>query len=267
MRSGGLFWAVILILGGLLLLLNNFGIVAVGWNVIWPLFIVAAGVWLLARAFIAPHMARASQQVVVPLEGAGQARIRMQHGAGSLEVGAGAAGDTLMTGSFGGGLDYRTERRGNSVELGMKTPSAAFGGFPFFWMPGGTLDWSVSLNPAVALTLDLEMGAAATTIDLSALRVTDLKVQTGASSTRLTLPASAGRTHAELHVGAASMSIQIPDGVSARIRTQSGLASVDVDTRRFPQVDNRLYQSPDFTAAANSVDLSVEAGVGSVSIR
>jgi hypothetical protein len=40
-----------------------------------------------------------------------------------------------------------------------------------------------------------------------------------------------------------------------------------VDDKRFPQIDSRLYQSPDFDTAANRAEISVEAGLGSITIN
>jgi hypothetical protein len=40
-----------------------------------------------------------------------------------------------------------------------------------------------------------------------------------------------------------------------------------VDTNRFPQLDSRLYQSPDFDTAPNRAEISVEAGLGSITVK
>ena len=70
---------------------------------------------------------------------------------------------------------------------------------------------------------------------------------------------------AQAQIGAAELTIHIPQGVAARIRSQSGLAEIKVDQGRFPYV-NGVYESPDFGASPNRVDLMIEAGVGKVSV-
>jgi hypothetical protein len=137
---------------------------------------------------------------------------------------------------------------------------------PWHWGRGGPLDWSFGLNGEVPLSLDLQTGASDARLDLSDLRVSDLRLQTGASATRLTLPANAGQTRAEVHSGAASVSIRVPEGVAARIRIKSGMAGIAVDRGRFPRTGD-TYQSPDYETAPNRVDLYVETGVGSVDVR
>jgi hypothetical protein len=96
--------------------------------------------------------------------------------------------------------------------------------------------------------------------------VTELKLKSGASSTQMTLPAHAGHTRAQIESGAASVNVRIPEGVAARIRTRAGLASIQVDTQRFPR-SGEYYQSPDYEAAEHRVDLDVQTGVGSVDVR
>jgi hypothetical protein len=121
------------------------------------------------------------------------------------------------------------------------------------------------LSNEVPLTLELELGANQSTLELSGLRVTSLKLKTGASSTDVTLPAL-GVVAAEVQMGAAELTMRIPQGMAARIHSKSGLAEINVDSSRFPRVTGG-YESPDFGASENRLDLAIEAGVGKVNIR
>ncbi|MGE5603320.1 MAG: LiaI-LiaF-like domain-containing protein [Nitrososphaerales archaeon] len=265
MRNASVFWAIVLILVGVLFLLNNFGLLPnlnfSIWSLIWPIFLIALGVWFVSRTFI-PRADTAAEPASIPLEGARQAEIELAHGAGELRVAAGARADTLAEGTFGGGLRYHSRRRGEllDVEMKMRVEPVAF----LNWTPGG-YDWDVRLNPDVSLALKLETGASKNLLDLRDLKVTELKLETGASASELTLPASAGYTRAKVQAGAARVDIRIPGGVAARIKASGALASVRVDETRFPGFDNR-YQSPDYDSAANKVDIEVETGVGAVTV-
>jgi predicted membrane protein len=135
-----------------------------------------------------------------------------------------------------------------------------------WWGPGRTLDWSVSLNETIPLSLDLQTGANEARIDLSSLQVTDLLLQTGASSTQVTLPTNASHTKAVIRSGAASVSVRVPSGVAARIKAQGGLADIRVDRSRFPRVGS-VYESENYASAENRVDIDIETGVGSVDVR
>lgn len=79
------------------------------------------------------------------------------------------------------------------------------------------------------------------------------------------LPRNAGSTDVKAETGAASLTMTVPVGVAARIRSRMALGSSDVDEARFPRTSNG-YESPDFGTATNRVDIDVQGGVGSVRI-
>jgi hypothetical protein len=136
--------------------------------------------------------------------------------------------------------------------------------FPFFG-PNSQIDWDVALNANIPIALNLNLGANKSDIDLSDMNITDLDLDTGASDTKIMLP-SRGRFRADLDLGAASLEVTIPVGLSARIRTSMGAAEFKIDESRFPR-NGSYYQSPDFDSAANSVDMSIDAGAASVRIK
>jgi hypothetical protein len=265
MRRSTIFWGFILILIGVLLLANTLTQIDIG-RYFWPLLLILLGLWVLWGVFRAPRTLE-TEEATIPLAGARDARVRVRHGAGRLRVGSGAGLDELLSGSFGGGLEQQVKRTGDTldVELKMRVSAAHFT-FPWMWGPRSTLDWTVDLNEEIPLSLDVETGASDNTLDLADLRVTDLRLQTGASATKITLPASAGRTQARISSGAASVQVRVPEGVAARIKVSSGMADIQVDKSRFPRAGG-VYQSEDYDAAENKVDISIETGVGSVSVR
>lgn len=263
MRRGTLFWGFLLIVFGLVLLLDNLGLLGNIniWNLLWPIFLIALGAWILFGTIFrrAPSVEHAS----IPLEGAESARVRVRHGAGRMEVYSSSATGILAEGDFAGGLEHSSHLEGNLLEVKMSPPEQVF---PFTWSPGSTLDWSFGLTRDIPLSLDYETGASESRLNLRELRLTELHLKTGASSTTIDLPANAGYTRVFVESGAASVNINVPDGVAARIQTKGGLSSIQVDTQRFPQIGS-VYQSPDYDTAANKVDMDIQMGVGSVSIR
>ena len=259
------FWGLLLILIGTLLLLSQFLPFDIG-QLIWPLILISIGVWILWGALAQPEPS-ASESLTIPLEGAAQARIRLRHGAGEFRLDAGSDPETLISGSFAGGVDSQTERQGETVKARLGVPS-----HPFLWMPWsgwrhGGFRWDVKVNPEVELALDLKGGASESQLDLSELNVTELRLETGASSTKLVTPAKAEFTKATVKSGAASVIVHIPEGVRASIHTSGGLSEIDVDQSRFPRVRSGHYRSPDYEDGAHKIDLSAETGVGSIKIR
>jgi hypothetical protein len=65
--------------------------------------------------------------------------------------------------------------------------------------------------------------------------------------------------------GAASLVIEVPEGVAARIRSRMGLGSSQVDERRFPR-SAAGFESADYGTAANRADIDISGGVGSVRV-
>jgi hypothetical protein len=261
--SNRLFWPLLLILFGVLLLLDNLNLLpGNAWGYLWPLVLIFFGLNLLLGRYRRAEVV----EDATPLEGARSARLELKHGAGELIVRGGAPADLLYSGSFGGGIDKRLERPGDRVDatLSAHTPDWFRWPGPMFGTQG--LNWDVRVNETVPLSILVESGASSTRLDLTDLKVTDLTIKTGASSTAMVLPAHAGFTRAHVSSGAASVDITVPSGVAARVRGAMGVGSLDVDQRRFPR-HNGSYESPDYETAENKVELVVEGGVGSARVH
>jgi hypothetical protein len=252
MRNGYLFWGAVLILLGVLQLF--------GWmEYFWPLALIALGAWIIAGAFLRGGTGR-MQNVSVDLQGAREMSVRVSHGAGQLRLGAGTSAGLALEGECTDNVRVKSHLTGDRLEVRVGGDMIIT---PFNWNPRG-LDWDLRLSKEVPLALELETGANQSTVDLRDLRVTSVKLKTGASSSDLTLPV-AGIVAAEVHCGAAEVTVRVPQGMAARVRSQAGLAEIRVDTARFPRGEG-LYQSPDFATSSNRIDLSIEAGVGKVSV-
>jgi len=260
-RRSSLFWgSVLIVLAGLLLLKQMGVIVGDIFGYFWPLLIIAFGVWLIV-GFFARNQPVEGEQVSIPLEGAASAYVKLDHGAGRLTLRSGAGSGEIINGTFGNGLSYKSHVEGDRMEVKLRTSQQAWA-----WWPGESLDWDIRLNRDIPLSLKIDSGASASILDLSDLKVTDLDIDTGASSTELTLPANAGNTHVDIDTGASSLKVSIPSGVAASIRVKSGIASVNINPR-FSRLDGGLYQSSDYSTAANRVDMTIDAGVGSIEVN
>jgi hypothetical protein len=265
MKTRSVFWGTIFIIAGALLLLGNLGVLTVNiWKLVWPSFIIAMGVWTLWAATRGPE-ALETEELSLPLEGAASAKLTVAFGAGQFHINGDAHPNELLSGSFVGGVEEKVSQDGDftKVKLQPRTDDFIHVVMPWSW---GARNWNFGLNKDVAWQLKFEMGASDAQVDLTDVRVTDLKVETGASNTEITLPANAGHTHVDLDGGAASVSFTVPEGVAARIQVDSGLSSIDIDRTRFPRVGN-YYKSDDYETAANKVDINADFGAGSLSIR
>jgi len=201
------------------------------------------------------------ERLAVPLEGAADAEVMVTFGAGHLRLGAAAPG-LLVDGEYAGGV--KVERGGGPGRVRLSPPSPPAG---WTW-DRAPYTWSMGVTAEVPLRLRVESGAADAQLDLSTLRVAELRLRTGASDTSVTLPAAAGLTRVDAEGGAASIRFRVPDGVAARVRSSIALGSSDVDLARFPRnAAGNGWESPDFATAANRVEIEVRGGIGSVSVR
>jgi hypothetical protein len=242
MKRTVVFWAIILIAVGVILLLGALGVIPIGWGLIWPLLLIAVGGWLVWAALAQPGKIEV-QEASIPLGDAARAHVSIHHGAGRLKIASGVPYGQLANGRFGGGLDYRVNR---AADL---------------------FDWNIGLTSEVPVELELETGAGTVEADLSGLRVGSLGLRTGASSSKLVLPANAGYTRVEVEGGAASVVMRVPSGVAARISGhQGGASSTKVDLQRFPRIGND-YQSADYETATNKADIQTRMGAGSVEVQ
>ena len=250
-------WPVAWIVIGVILLASTTGTLATGpaelfaeW---WPWVLVILGVWFLIGAFVPGG--RAVEALTVPLGDARQAKVDIRFGAGELAIHRAAPG-ALVDGTYQGGVRHRTIGPGH-VEL-----EQDLDGIP--WLDRDSR-WDVGLTGDVPLDLRLNVGAYRGLIDLSDLRIATLDLHTGASETRVRLPRAAGTTSVTAQAGAASLTIEVPDGVAARIRSRMALGSHQIDPARFPRAGD-VYQSLDYGTAANHVDIDVRGGVGSLRV-
>ena len=265
-RHGGmaapwaLTWPILWTAVGIVLLLSTTGNVAQGplesIGDLWPWLALGLGVWFLVGAFV-PRGHGPAETLELPLTGASDAAIRIRFGAGELNTRAAAAG-RLVEGTFVGGVAHREHGAGR-LDLEQDTVH----GLP--WLERRS-DWNVGLTAEVPLDLRVDAGASRNVLDLRDLRLRNLDLRTGASDTRVLLPRAAGATSVRVEAGAAAVALEVPDGVAARIRSRVVLGNVDIDTSRFPQVSGG-YESPDYAAAANRVDIDLQGGVGSLRVR
>lgn len=259
MNRGQLFWGAVLLLLGGLMLAGQMGVTLPNGespaSVFLPLLLIGLGVWVLMGAFLRGSVK--TESASVSLQGAREAKALLSHGAGELLFHSGASGDELLRGSFVGGLEQDSVRSGERIEVRLRPAPFLF---PTFGI-NDRRDWDVSFNPSIPTALDMNLGANKSVIDLNDMNITDFKLKSGASDTIVTLPAR-GRLKADFEVGAASLTVIVPDGVAVRAKASIGAGDFTMDKTRFPSGD-----SPDFETAQNAVDIHVKGGAASVRIK
>ena len=197
-------------------------------------------------------------------DGANAATVRIEYGAGVLDIGAlpdPQPTETLVSGLVYGhrGTDFAPR---STLRDGRRTVTFSTNHGNAF-LDLGRLELQV--NPTVPTDLEIESGAAEMTLNLERLRIPNLSIETGASKTRVILPAQ-GVTMAQIEGGAASFEFVIPPNVAAQIVVEDGPNHVQIDQQRFPR-NGSEYRSANFASATDRVTLRIDVGASHVVVQ
>jgi hypothetical protein len=291
-----LFGPVLLIGAGILLLLNNFGILQLDlWEILfrfWPVLLIAIGLdVLLGRrsgigALIAilvlvvilvgsfawvdgtPLVADSpdARPISRSLEGAERAEVTLAASVGRLAISSLPPGAQLIEGTI---IPLTNERitedfrgEGDVAHYTLRSEGLGFT-FPG-WGRQNRGRWDLRLSQAIPLALSISNGVGEAMLDLERLHLTALTIDTGVGETTVTLPEQ-GDFQGTINGGVGELTIEIPSSLAVRINADAGIGSVDVQGDFTENGD--IYTSATYADAEEQVELEVDGGVGSITIR
>jgi hypothetical protein len=295
-RREGLVVPAIMIGLGIVLLLNSLGLL--GWDVwrtivqLWPLLLIASGVELMlgrrsalasllvvvvllgvlawavqaSGAWLSGGAPVSGETISQPLGAATRADIEIRMGAGTLRFGTLEDSGKLIAGTIGRwpGEQLIHDYAVSGDTATFKLRSQARSWFPFQRGQDSQAVWDLRLNPDVPAQLRIDAGAGIATLDLARLRLTGLTVNTGVGQTTIMLPRQ-GRLEARVNGGIGQTTITIPAGVVARIEANTGIGQVHVNGNF--QRQDRYYTSPGYNTAEQRIDITVDGGIGGITIQ
>jgi len=239
-----------------------------------------------------------SESLSVPLDGATTAKVDIHSGTGHLTIGRLAGREQELASGTLQRLETQepptraVDTDGGRIMLALK--AAKGGNRPFWFRPpwracgGGAYEWQIHLNPAVPCDITAQSDGGNLRLDLAGMAVTRVSAATNGGNVDVVLPdhaadlivaaeASAGNVRIDIgsgstgsntvraKSGAGNVAVAVPRGMAARVRATSGLGKVTVDPR-FAQIDGHTYQSPDYDAASERVEITAGSGAGNVTI-
>lgn len=266
MNRNRIFWGAVLILAGVLLLLDRTNLFRFNvWSLFWPMMIIVIGGWIIFKNF-SPDTTFSEETANYPLSNLESATVDLKHGGGRLYLDAGSAVENLFDGVFFGGLEYEEFQTGTNVNLDLKPAVDVFS--PSMWGKNTEgLKWQIRFNERVSYRFKLKTGAGDHHFNFRNLKVSEISLDTGASSTMMVLPALSDFTKVDINAGAASVEISVPDGVAAEINMRSGLSGNAVNTQRFIPAGSGLYRSENYESAEHRVQINISGGVGSFTVN
>ena len=148
----------------------------------------------------------------VPLQGASQATLTVNHGVGRLELGPGASGPDFMTGNSAAGLTQSSRLMGERLEVEVDAGPSVL---PFIGPESGT--WTLRLNPAVPTQISLHAGASQHRPGLLGASGHPAGLRRWRKQRKVSLPAKVDRFNSHIRTGASSIQLSVPSGTAARI--------------------------------------------------
>ena len=260
MKRHSIFWGSALILAGILLWLQVEGYIENVFRFFWPVALILVGGWIILNVFWKPEVSD-DETFTIPLGAAKSVRYRFSHGAGQISISGGAAPGMALVGTSAVGMNYNSRLNGDRLEVKVEAGPSFF---PFLGPSQGV--WRFQLPQAVPVTVSMETGASQLDIDLRDVLASYVELKTGASSSNVTMP-SRGVSMLDVEAGAASINIRVPDGLSARVFAEQGVTSLDVDANRFPRLEPGVFQSANYDASPDRVEVNIKAGLGAISVK
>jgi hypothetical protein len=290
-----MFWPLILIGVGLVVLLANYGVIqsvsAMSMLALWPVLLILLGIDIaFARRWPVPTLAAevviigaalllaATQpaalsfstftfntsrdcadptaSTAVPRGTLQNLRLTIDGGAARYRLVGGATGAVEVT-SDSGDVCVRDRTTGSSGDVRIAQQGAHF---------GGATEIVVRVASDLPLSLTLNAGAGEFVMDLRDTKTTDAHLSVGASSTTLVLPHPTGNVPVRLDGGASNVSIEIPPDVEARVTVTGGLISTTSTNPRAAK-NGGAIETPGYATAKDRVTVSITGGVSSITVR
>jgi hypothetical protein len=130
--------------------------------------------------------------------------------------------------------------------------------------PNRDLAWQLHLSRRVPIDLGVKSGTGKVDLDLSQLKLQNLKVENGTSTVSVIFPTNSGTTTAEINSGTGPINLTIPGSVEARIKASIGIGGVNVDSH-FSK-DGNTYTTPGYSSGKNRLDITLNTGIGSINV-
>ncbi len=287
-------WGILLLFLGIVFLLQTLDVLPWGlWGTLWrfwPVLIIIIGlgillrrynVWLVSLLTVvilgaclgiaiwqygpSPPAGVTTKSYSEPLDSLERAQIDVDFTAGSITIGNlpftspnFVEVDSTVRNSHGSmNVDFQRLDGEGKLYLSMANQQ--------FWGEGG-IRWEVRFTRNIPLAINIKSAASNMELNLSELKVTELRLDIDAGNCKVMMPFSGGTTHTYIKADVANVEITIPDEVAARIQVNTDLSVFDIDESRFPQQGD-YYMSQDFESAENRIELEIDCDVGRVQVK
>lgn len=291
---GGVFWGILFIVIGILILLDNLGVLSIYLERIWflwPVAIIGIGIsllsvrstllrilsliFVLAVCSVVAYILVSPQAVSIDSSGVPQ-KISVSSTSKDLRsaevvVDAGAARINLSSDknvllvdasleSDWLSLQHTSTRRDGVQLVNISTDTKRT-----FWIGSYRNDLDVTLGRTLPTSLTIKAGASQLKGDLSDVRISRLVLKMGASDINLRVGDRLARQDIEIDAGASNVVLYMPADAGVRVRSESGLTHVNLEGVN--KISDSIYESDDFANSSNQIIVEAKLGVSNFTIR
>jgi len=213
------------------------------------------------------------------LEGAESARVEVLTGIAEINITPLSDSNNLFEADItycgevdfvAGGDDVRTIR----LEQ-INTDGNIFGNLNFFDVgDDDPLIWNIRLAEGVPIDLNLESGIENADLDLADLTLAGLNSETGVGDAVINLPEPVESYDVDLNTGVGNITINLPEGAAVRVEADLGIGEIDgggltqiSGNDEGPGSSNSVWESDDYADADVRITISINGGVGDITIR
>ncbi|HEX2867926.1 MAG TPA: DUF5668 domain-containing protein [Ignavibacteriales bacterium] len=297
MRTNHLFWGILFVTLGILVLLNNFMVLNFNWEMLWdlwPLVLVLIGVYFIFRetkfrwiivlfiSFLLGVVIFAGvksfslffdgesedfnvnvKEFTLPYEQSiKKAKLNMEAAAGNFNLDG--TTDSLVYAKVNGGFsDFSLNNETSDgtadiyFDMADKHPRIIHG--------LGKNHMVMKLNSNPVWDMDLNVGAASVNMDLEPFKTENINLKSGASSLKLKLGDKNPLTRVRFESGVSRLEILVPRSSGCEINSDTHFSRKEFSD--FQKIEDNVYRTPDFQQTAKKIYLDIAAGVSSVSVE
>ncbi len=312
MKQSNIFWGILLVGLGTLLLFDRLGVFDFHWWAfarLWPFLIIlwgvsilpvkdglklllavlvlAGGVWMYSQNTEASFAhkgfhyrwdwdddahsqdeaeadeetyQRVDQSFNEPYDSVvANALLTMEAGAGVFTM-KGSTGELIYAENkgFGNQFQFKVERIGQEAKILVKQDSE----IKVRNHEGNR--FNLMLNTSPVWDFNFDIGAAEFDFDLSNHKVRNIDIDGGAASIELKLGALQPETDVRIEAGATSIEIRVPASVGCRVTGSTVLSSKNLNG--FNKIEKGLYETPGYESASQKIRIKVDAAISSFSV-
>lgn len=290
---GRLFWGLLLVLIGVLIILNNFQIVNVNWGNLWRLWrmiIIVAGLsmlslkgWLwrvvttiaiiglMAVIVWAAVFQQDNFQGIVDIQKTvtqkifgdiKRAEISLKAGAGSINIDSSNQTE-IVNAELNSNLTKLEQT--NSAVNGTQKINLSMKSVNYSWATNIKNDWNIYLTRDLPLSLSVDAGASSTKIDLSKAILDNLDINAGASNLDIKLGDHRDNVSLDIDAGASSIKLSLPKNSGVYMKVDGGLNSKNISD--LVSAGDSVYKSNNYDQAKQKNNIVSKVGLSSLTVE